>query len=61
MLNRAYREEFLKTKEKRLLLPACMRLNFNNCKACETKNGYVCEKCTKSCKVNMYTKLGGKI
>ncbi|NFA61984.1 DUF116 domain-containing protein [Clostridium sporogenes] len=60
ILNRAYREEFLKTKEKRLLLPACMRLNFNNCKACKTKNGYVCEKCTKFCKVNMYTKLGGK-
>ncbi|MCW6088339.1 DUF116 domain-containing protein [Clostridium sporogenes] len=60
ILNRAYREEFLKTKEKRLLLPACMRLNFNNCKAYKTKNGYVCKNCTKSCKVNEYTKLGEK-
>jgi len=60
ILNRAYREEFLKTKEKRLLLPACIRLNFKNCKAYKTKNGYVCRKCTKSCKVNKYTKLGEK-
>ncbi|WP_027624481.1 DUF116 domain-containing protein [Clostridium lundense] len=60
ILNRVYREEFLKTKEKRLLLPACMRLNFHNCKAYRTENGYVCKNCTKSCKINEYTKLGEK-
>lgn len=60
ILNRAYREEFLKTKEKRLLLPACMRLNFNNCRAKKTNNGYVCNKCNRLCTVNEYTKLGEK-
>ncbi len=61
IMNRAYRQDFLKTKEKRLLLPVCMRLNSDeNCKAIKTKEGYLCINCTKSCKVNQYTKLGKK-
>lgn len=61
MMNRDYREEFLKTKEKRLLLPACIRLNYDyNCKAIKIKDGYLCKNCSKSCKVNQYTKLGEK-
>lgn len=60
ILNRCYREDFLKTKEKRLLLPVCMRLNFNKCKATKTEDGYICVNCTKSCAVSKYTYLGEK-
>lgn len=59
IMNRVYREDFLKTKEKRLLLPACMRMDSNTiCKAVKTNEGYICRNCTKSCKVSQYTKLG---
>ncbi|WP_278244951.1 DUF116 domain-containing protein [[Clostridium] dakarense] len=62
IMNRAYREYFLETKEKRLLLPSCMKLNFdNNCKAIKTKDGYLCKECSKICKVKQYTELGKKI
>lgn len=58
ILNRAYREDFLKTKKRLLLLPACMRLSFNSCKAVETESGYICAGCSESCKINQYSKLG---
>lgn len=61
IMNRAYRVEFLKMKEKKLFLPACMRLNTdNNCKAIRTNEGYLCTNCSKSCKVNQYSNLGRK-
>lgn len=61
IMNKAYRKEFLKTKEKRLLLPACMRFkNEYNCKAQKTNEGYICANCTESCNVNKYDKLGKK-
>ena len=59
IMNNAYREEFLKTKEKRLLLPACMRLKDEyNCKAIKTDEGYICANCNKNCHVNKYDELG---
>lgn len=59
IMNRTYREDFLKTKEKRLLLPSCMRLKSDdNCKAIKTKEGYLCKNCSKLCKVRQYTELG---
>ena len=37
IMNEAYRKEFLKTKEKGLLLPSCMRIkDEKNCKAIKT-------------------------
>ncbi|MGX9758265.1 DUF116 domain-containing protein [Clostridioides difficile] len=61
IMNRCYRKEFLNTKEKRLLIPVCMRLNSNvKCNSIKTKYGYVCKNCTKSCQVNKYTELGQK-
>ena len=59
IMNNSYREEFLRSKEKRLLLPSCMRSkNDDNCKALKTEEGYICAHCTKSCNVNKYDKLG---
>lgn len=59
IMNNSYREQFLKSKEKRLLLPSCMRLkDQENCKATKTEEGYVCAHCTTSCNINKYDKLG---
>lgn len=58
IMNNSYREQFLKTKEKRLLLPSCMRFKNNDCKAIKTEEGYICAHCTNSCNVNKYDKLG---
>lgn len=59
ILNRAFREEFLRAQEKWLMLPACMRFhNDKNCRAYETPRGYVCKNCTSGCNVNKLTQLG---
>lgn len=43
IMNNSYREELLKSKEKRLLLPSCMRLkNDDKCKSIKTEEGYMC-------------------
>ena len=61
IMNEAYRKEFLKTKEKRLFLPSCMRIkDEKNCKAIKTEEGYICNSCSKNCNVNKYDKLGKK-
>ena len=59
IMNRAYREDFLEAEEKRLLLPACMRIkDEKNCKAVKTREGYICASCSKLCNVNRYHNLG---
>lgn len=61
MMNRAYRKDFVATLEKRLLLPACMRVkSANQCKAFQTKEGFLCRNCTETCKINQFTRLGQK-
>lgn len=59
IMNKSYKELFIKSKEKRLLLPSCMKAqNKNYCKAIKTEDGYKCAHCTKSCNINRYDKLG---
>lgn len=59
IMNKSYRDMFIKSKEKRLLLPSCMKAqNENYCKSIKTKEGYICANCTKSCHINKYDKLG---
>lgn len=61
IMNRAFREDFLETSEKRLLLPSCMRFQSNkNCKAIKTREGYLCTQCTLNCKVSYFTRVGKK-
>ncbi|WP_315116481.1 DUF116 domain-containing protein [uncultured Clostridium sp.] len=61
IMNRSFREGFLKTKEKRVLLPICMRYKSKeNCKALKTENGYLCTGCSAECRVNSLTALGKK-
>lgn len=59
IMNKSYRKQFIKSKEKRLLLPSCMRIkDDNDCKSIKTEEGYVCSHCTKLCNINKYDKIG---
>lgn len=59
ILNRVFRNDFLKTQRKKLILPACMRYNNQNeCKAKLTDEGYICRHCSSLCRVNELTKIG---
>lgn len=61
ILNRAFRNDFLKTKKKKLLVPICMRDKPSNmCKARNTKDGYICGHCTKECRVSKLSEMGKK-
>lgn len=59
ILNRAYKNDFLKTKNKKLLIPICMRYNGEKqCKATVAEDGYICRHCTKECNVNKLSEMG---
>jgi hypothetical protein len=60
ILNRAYRQSFLATGRKMVILPPCMCAPEKGCKAVETPFGAKCQACTPSCRVNQITKLGEK-
>ena len=61
ILNRAFREKFLKTGRKVVLLPPCMKAKLEaGCEATETPLGECCAACTPGCRVNQVTKLGEK-
>ena len=61
IMNRAFRDSFLKAKRKAVVLPACMRYHPKpECRA--VSNGLSCEctGCTPQCRVNQLTKMGKK-
>lgn len=61
IMNRAYSQEFLKTKKKKLLLPACMTYRpKGECRAKYISQGYICMECSDKCTVNKLTKIGNK-
>lgn len=60
IMNRAFRKEFLDTDLKALLVPGCMRINIEDCKAVRVKEGLKCESCDQKCNVNKL-KMKGKI
>lgn len=61
MMNRAFREAFLQTGRKAVLLPPCMRAKPDGvCKARSTPHGELCAGCTPSCRVHQATRLGEK-
>jgi hypothetical protein len=61
ILNRAFREKFLKTDRKLVLLPPCMTAQpRNQCEARSTPFGARCAGCTPGCRVHQVTKLGEK-
>lgn len=59
IMNCAFREEFLLSKEKRVVLPICMRAKPNKtCESVKTHQGYSCMSCSEKCLVNHITTLG---
>ncbi len=59
IMNMAFREDFLKTGHKLLLLPACMRLMpGDRCKATQNGTGFKCAGCTEGCSVFILARLG---
>jgi hypothetical protein len=60
ILNRAFRQRFLSTRRKMVIVPPCMRAPAEECKAVETPFGARCQACTPGCRVNQITKLGEK-
>ncbi|MDF2503840.1 DUF116 domain-containing protein [Clostridium sp.] len=59
IMNRAFKNDFLKTKIKKLFLPICMRYNREeNCKSKPKQEGYACGRCTAKCKVSKLTEMG---
>ena len=61
IMNRAFRDQFLKTERKVVFVPPCMRAKpEGECKAQPTSFGAHCAACTPSCRIHQVTKLGEK-
>ena len=61
IMNRAFRDQFLKTERKVVFMPPCMRAKPDGeCKAHPTPFGEHCRACTPTCRVHQVTKLGEK-
>jgi uncharacterized protein len=58
IMNRAFRNNFLKTESKAVLVPGCMRNNIENCRAEKLHEGLRCIACDKYCSVNNLRKIG---
>jgi hypothetical protein len=59
VMNRAFREDFLKANKKAVVLPACMRFHPKPiCKARMDGLSCECVGCTPLCRVNQLTKMG---
>jgi uncharacterized protein len=59
-MNRAFRKDFINTDAKALLVPGCMRLNIEECKAMSIREGLRCEGCDPKCNVNKLREMGKK-
>jgi len=58
VLNRSFRQDFLKTNKRILILPQCMRAQPDGkCKATPTPFGSLCAFCTDGCSVNKVTRI----
>lgn len=62
VMNRAFRPDFLASKKKAVVLPACMRyLPESRCRAKAGGLALECTGCTPRCRVNQLTKMGRKL
>ena len=62
IMNRVFRERFIKTLKKAVLIPACMRLlPTDECKGHTDDSGFHCVGCTSECSVFNLTKLGREL
>ena len=61
IMNRAFRNEFINTKYKTILVPACMRSKSDEeCQMIKEGLDQICTGCTKNCNINKISALGKK-
>jgi uncharacterized protein len=61
VLNRAYRQRFLTTSKRIVIVPPCMRFQPEQvCQAVATVFGAHCQACTPTCRIHQLTRLGEK-
>lgn len=61
ILNRAHRPQFLRTRQRNVLVPPCMRAQpESRCQARPAMVGSLCAGCTPTCRIHQLTKLGEK-
>lgn len=61
IINKATRNEFLKTKEKVLLVPGCLKnCPQSGCKSIKDEKGEICTGCNACCRINQLRQLGEK-
>lgn len=60
LLNRAFREAFLRTTQRIVILPPCMKAKQDECQARPAPLGARCAGCTPGCRVRQVTALGEK-
>jgi hypothetical protein len=61
LMNRAFRPEFLETRERFVLVPGCMRgKSKDECKARKVNEGLICGGCLPQCRVNQLREMGNK-
>ena len=58
ILNKVYKEKFLRCEEKIVFAPACMKQTLKPCPSSKEKLGDVCKRCSKECNINKLTTLG---
>ncbi|MFL0194748.1 DUF116 domain-containing protein [Clostridium sp. WILCCON 0269] len=59
ILNKAFRNTFLKTNDKKVIIPACMCLKpYGVCRRKKVNEGFICMNCSEKCKVNILGKTG---
>ena len=57
IMNKAYKNKFLSTKEKVIFLPTCMRQTYKECQSILTSKGLRCKGCSESCNINRVNKV----
>ena len=61
IMTRANRDAFLRTSQKEILVPACMRSRpEGQCKARKTEDGDRCAGCTPGCRVHQLARMGNE-
>lgn len=61
LMNRAFKADFLETKERVVLVPGCMRgKSEEECEAVKVKEGLICRGCLPECRVNHLREMGKK-
>ena len=59
LMNRAFHNDFNKTKTKVVLVPGCLRIHNNEeCEAKKVKEGLLCQGCSPQCRVNQLRMMG---